>query len=128
MKKDQSEWGGVCQCWDHEPPPPYHSLTFSRVLTHNIQPNNISCFSRIFYSHSTDKWQQAYRFLGVYIDCTHTWGGQGHSHDDNKNNNGEEQEAGCSRWAMWAAVSLKIHTHTHTQRCGSIDLFVVFWC
>jgi len=43
-----------------------------------------------------DKWQQAYRFLGGFIDCDRQVGGG--SHD---NNQGGGQH--CSRWMMWAA-------------------------
>jgi len=46
-----------------------------------------------------DKWQQAYRFLGGYIDCTNSWGG---GSGDSGNNNGDDDGA-CSRWMMWAA-------------------------
>ena len=65
-----------------------------------------------------DKWQQAYRFLGAYIDCHNTWGGGGHSHDNN-NNNENDGESGCSRWAMWAAVS------GFGCGCWSLVVFVV---
>ena len=54
-----------------------------------------------------DKWQQAYRFLGGFIDCDHSWG-EG-SHDRNNENHDNYQQNGegqaCSRWMMWAAVS-----------------------
>ena len=50
-----------------------------------------------------DKWQQAYRMLGGYIDCDFKQGGGG-SHDKN-NGGGGEDEGACSRWMMWAAVS-----------------------
>jgi len=46
-----------------------------------------------------DKWQQAYRFLGGFIDCSHSWG-EG-SHDSGDNNGGDGSS--CSRWMMWAA-------------------------
>jgi TolA-binding protein len=50
-----------------------------------------------------DKWAQAYRMLGGYIDCDHDKDGGGGSHDNNNNrNNGNEQS--CSRWMLWAAV------------------------
>jgi len=51
-----------------------------------------------------DKWQQAYRFLGAYIDCTHSWSQGGHSHDNN-NNQEQNAEQGCSRWMIWAAYA-----------------------
>ena len=46
-----------------------------------------------------DEWQQAYRTLGAFVDCDHSWGGDSHSGDDN---NGDR---GCNRWMMWASVS-----------------------
>ena len=51
-------------------------------------------------SEEYDKWAQAYRMLGGFIDCDHDQGGGG-SHDS-----GDNGEAGgaCSRWMMWAAV------------------------
>jgi len=45
-----------------------------------------------------DKWQQAYRFLGGFIDCSHGWGEGSHDSGDNQGS-GEA----CSRWMMWAA-------------------------
>jgi len=45
-----------------------------------------------------DMWQQAYRFLGGYIDCSHSWGDG--SHDSGDGNGSDEA---CSRWMMWAA-------------------------
>lgn len=57
--------------------------------------------SKIFFN-NTDKWQQAYRFLGAYIDCSNSKEGGGHSHD---NNNNEQDSGHCSRWMIWAAVS-----------------------
>ena len=48
-----------------------------------------------------DKWQQAYRMLGGFIDCDHNTGeGSGSGGD-----NGGDAEGACSRWMMWAAVS-----------------------
>jgi hypothetical protein len=74
---------------------------------------------------STDKWQQAYRFLGVYIDCTNSYGGgDGHSHDDNQNNNNGGEEQGCARWAMWAAVSEEKRLSTHKKDVWSINSFI----
>ncbi|KAL7469774.1 hypothetical protein ACHAXS_010026 [Conticribra weissflogii] len=43
-----------------------------------------------------DKWQQAYRFLGGFIDCDRQVG-RG-SHDNNQGGGNH-----CSRWMMWAA-------------------------
>lgn len=47
-----------------------------------------------------DKWAQAYRMLGGFIDCDHDKEAS-HSNDRN-NNNGQ---SGCARWMLWAAVS-----------------------
>lgn len=51
-----------------------------------------------------DKWQQAYRMLGGFIDCDHS-----KSDDDHKSGDGgdEQEDNGnaCSRWMMWASVS-----------------------
>jgi hypothetical protein len=54
-----------------------------------------------------DMWQQAYRMLGGFIDCDHQQDGEGDSHDneDNNNNNDEDSQA-CSRWMLWASVSV----------------------
>lgn len=49
-------------------------------------------------SQDYDKWAQAYRMLGGFIDCDHSK--DGGSHDNNNGNNG----GACSRWMMWAAV------------------------
>jgi hypothetical protein len=46
-----------------------------------------------------DKWAQAYRMLGGFIDCDHSKSDSSH---DNGNNNGNG--GACSRWMMWAAV------------------------
>jgi hypothetical protein len=51
-----------------------------------------------------DKWAQAYRMLGGFIDCDHSKSEDDHHSGDNKNNNKDKQKA-CSRWMMWAAVS-----------------------
>lgn len=49
-----------------------------------------------------DKWQQAYRMLGGFIDCDHDKDGEDNHSGDNDN---EANENGCSRWMLWAAVS-----------------------
>ena len=62
----------------------------------------------------TDKWQQAYRYLGGYIDCSASWGDG--SHDSGDNGGGEGGGGACSRWMMWAAVSWKfcyVHEMVH---------------
>lgn len=51
-----------------------------------------------------DMWQQAYRMLGGFIDCDHQKEQGGHSHDEGGNQDGDEK--GCSRWMLWAAVSI----------------------
>eukprot|EP00970_Alexandrium_tamarense_P017343 scaffold9123_cov186-Alexandrium_tamarense.AAC.2 len=61
---------------------------------HNYDPYTTSGLaSEVEYY---DKWQQAYRFLGGYIDCD--FGGGGGSHD-----NGGDEDGACARWMMWAA-------------------------
>ena len=49
-----------------------------------------------------DEWQQAYRTLGAFVDCDHSWRASG---SGDNNNDGVQ----CSRWMMWAAVS-KMHS------------------
>ena len=52
-----------------------------------------------------DKWAQAYRMLGGYIDCDHDKDGDSHDSGDNNNDNYSDDGSACSRWMMWAAVS-----------------------
>jgi hypothetical protein len=53
-----------------------------------------------------DMWQQAYRMLGVFIDCDHQSDGNDGSQDDGDKNDGDDGDVnGCSRWMMWASVS-----------------------
>ena len=52
-----------------------------------------------------DMWAQAYRMLGGFIDCDHNKDGGGGSHNSNEN---KQAEGACSRWMMWAAVSVDI--------------------
>ena len=59
--------------------------------------------SPVFYTAAGyhDKWAQAYRMLGLYIECSNpldTWSYY------NKNNNNNKSK-GCKRWVIWAAVS-----------------------
>jgi hypothetical protein len=55
-----------------------------------------------------DKWAQAFRMLGVYLECANSksqwmyYGGGGNGGNKN-NNNGNDY--GCKRWVLWAAVS-----------------------
>mmetsp|Transcript_33154 Transcript_33154/g.48609 ORF Transcript_33154/g.48609 Transcript_33154/m.48609 type:complete len:699 (-) Transcript_33154:233-2329(-) len=55
-------------------------------------------------SESYDAWQQAYRTLGAFIDCDHSWNYE-NSHDsgDNGDNDDGEDPVACSRWMMWAS-------------------------
>lgn len=53
-----------------------------------------------------DMWQQAYRMLGGFIDCDHAKS-QG-SHDSGNNNNNNANQQGCSRWMLWASVSVSV--------------------
>jgi hypothetical protein len=53
-------------------------------------------------SQEYDKWAQAYRMLGGFIDCDHKKTGNNHHSQDNNKNNDDKS---CSRWMMWAAVS-----------------------
>lgn len=57
-----------------------------------------------------DKWAQAYRMLGGYIDCDHDKSDDSH---DSGDNNGGDGDGACARWMMWAAVSSVVY--------GSID-------
>jgi len=66
-------------------------------------------------SQDYDKWSQAYRMLGGYIDCDHDQSEGGHSGDNNQNDDGEGQTA-CSRWMIWAAVRmLSCHMCVYTM-------------
>jgi hypothetical protein len=51
-----------------------------------------------------DKWAQAYRMVGGFVDCDHDKSGDSHDNEDNNNNGGNNEDA-CSRWMIWAAVS-----------------------
>lgn len=53
-------------------------------------------------SQSYDMWQQAYRMLGGFIDCDHSKSEDDHHSGDQDQ---EENQYGCSRWMLWAAVS-----------------------
>ena len=50
-----------------------------------------------------DKWAQAYRMLGAFIDCDHD---KSEGSGDGGGEGGGEGGV-CSRWMMWAAVSVK---------------------
>lgn len=47
-----------------------------------------------------DKWAQAYRMLGAFIDCDHQ---KSEGSGDNGGGGGGDAENGCSRWMMWAS-------------------------
>lgn len=56
-----------------------------------------------------DMWSQAYRMLGGFIDCDHqkSEGSGDHNDEENGNNaNNAENSQACSRWMMWASVSI----------------------
>ncbi|KAI2496082.1 hypothetical protein MHU86_18408 [Fragilaria crotonensis] len=53
-------------------------------------------------SQQYDKWQQAYRMLGGFIDCDHPKVSNNHKSGDNQQNQ-DADTVGCSRWMMWAA-------------------------
>jgi hypothetical protein len=63
----------------------------------NAYSNSILADPGAYY----DKWAQAYRMLGGFIDCDHAISENSH---DNGNNNGNNNGGACSRWMMWAAV------------------------
>jgi hypothetical protein len=53
-----------------------------------------------------DKWAQAYRMLGGYIDCDHDKSQNNNHHSNDNQQNEEEAEIdACSRWMIWASVS-----------------------
>jgi hypothetical protein len=56
-------------------------------------------------SQEYDKWQQAYRMLGGFIDCDHKKSNNNNHKSGDQNQNQDGQSKGCSRWMMWAAVS-----------------------
>lgn len=53
-----------------------------------------------------DKWAQAYRMLGGFIDCDHSKSDNSHDNGNNNNNNNNGGGGACSRWMMWAAVCI----------------------
>jgi hypothetical protein len=62
-----------------------------------------------------DKWAQAYRMLGGFIDCDHDKSqnsrdnknnNNGNGNNNNKNGNNNYSQNGCSRWMLWASVSI----------------------
>jgi hypothetical protein len=83
---------------------------------------------------SYDKWAQAYRMLGGFIDCDHQkqQKNNDHKNENNKNQNQQQQSNGyaCSRWMLWAAVrttlcvSLLYRYHTNVLTIVSIFQYV----
>ena len=59
-------------------------------------------------SQDYDMWAQAYRMLGGFIDCDHDKS-EGSGDRNNGNGNGRNGNGACSRWMMWAAVSMTYH-------------------
>lgn len=55
-----------------------------------------------------DKWAQAYRMLGGYIDCDHDKSDGDHHSNDNNNQQQNEDQTACSRWMIWASVSFLV--------------------
>jgi hypothetical protein len=53
-----------------------------------------------------DKWAQAYRMLGGFIDCDYDKSENNHHSGDQEQSNTQNNGAGCSRWMLWASVSL----------------------
>ena len=65
-----------------------------------------------------DGWAQGFRMLGAFISCDN--GVEGYN---NGYNNGEEQEQGCSRYIMWAAVS---EVNTNLSKVPNLFLILNF--
>lgn len=53
-----------------------------------------------------DKWAQAYRMLGAFIDCDHPKQSNNNHRSRDGNNQKEGNSNACARWMMWAAVRL----------------------
>jgi hypothetical protein len=104
----------------HQLPPPHSVQELTPQQLDEVQRNLKNWFgSSITSSYSEgvvvdpaqtyDKWAQAYRMLGGLIDCDHTKqqkGQKGGQNNNNNNNNNNNSNKGCSRWMLWAAVSL----------------------
>jgi hypothetical protein len=54
-------------------------------------------------SQEYDKWAQAYRMLGGYIDCDHSKSQRSGDRDQNNEDGGDGDSVACSRWMIWAA-------------------------
>lgn len=70
----------------------------SRLLWNKSNQNSHSLADPFAYY---DTWAQAYRMLGIYIECSNA-GDQRYYYYKNNNNKDDE---GCSRYVVWAAVS-----------------------
>ncbi len=57
-------------------------------------------------------WAQAFRMLGGFIDCGHNKFSDSHK-GNSHNYNFENKDGSCSRWMMWAAVSLSLCNSNH---------------
>ena len=89
--------------------------------------NNDGEFSSQFvdaYGAEYSRQAQAWRFLGVYIDCRPSDGEEEQDDEQNENEqveNGDDQQRRiCSRYALWAAVS---NTPCMASRINSFILF-----
>jgi len=47
-----------------------------------------------------DMWSQAFRMLGVYVECSNP---KANYYGNNNNNNNNNDNGGCQRWVIWAA-------------------------
>jgi hypothetical protein len=70
----------------------------SRLLWNKSNQNSNAFADPFAYYNS---WAQAYRMLGLYIECDNA-GDSRYYYYNNKNNDDDE---GCKRWVVWAAVS-----------------------
>lgn len=61
------------------------------------------------------QWYQAFRMLGVYIDCDHP---SENADEANVNDGEEEVVQGCARWMMWAAYVVDDSSSSSNQQQG----------
>jgi hypothetical protein len=69
--------------------------------------SGVSISSQVLADPSTffDKWAQAYRMLGGFIDCDYDKSENNNHHSgDQEQSNTQNEGAGCSRWMVWASV------------------------
>lgn len=71
-------------------------------FSNNVETDPYSASILADPSQEYDKWAQAYRMLGGFIDCDHKKSNDRHHSQDN---NRQNDDKACSRWMMWAAVS-----------------------